>query len=196
MIIIGIDPGVITGFAVWDDVARELKDVASLKIHEAMHRVLELKPGLVVFEDARQRNWFGGRDDKQSKYGAGVREGAGSVKRDCSIWEDFLKDHNIRFIARAPAAKGTKWKADKFQALTGWKGRTSEHARDAAVLVFGMSAWQLQILGEKSKARVESLRRARSERQRRRRLAKTAIKEGPETGRAELEFPSELVEHV
>ena len=30
----------------------------------------------------------------------------------------------------------TKSKADTFKKLTGWTGRTNEHARDAAMLVF------------------------------------------------------------
>jgi hypothetical protein len=37
-----------------------------------------------------------------------------------------------------PPAKGaTKLDPDFFKALTGWKKRTSEHARDAAMIVFG-----------------------------------------------------------
>jgi hypothetical protein len=169
--IIGIDPGVITGFAVWDDATRAFKEVASLKIHEAMQKIIELKPDIVVFEDARQRNWFGGRDVKQHKYGAGVREGSGSVKRDCAIWEDFLKDLGVKYIAMAPAAKGTKWKADKFKATTGWSGRTSQHARDAAVLVFGMSVLQFEVLQRKSELRVATLRKVRATRRRRRKAS-------------------------
>jgi len=189
MIIVGIDPGVITGFAVWNDVARQLTQVASLKIHEAMRRVLEIKPGLVVFEDARQRNWFGGRDNKQHKFGAGVREGAGSVKRDCTIWEDFLKDHGIPYIACAPAVKSTKWDAKKFKAVTGWTGRTSEHARDATVLVFGRSALQFEVLRQKSAARIETLRRVRATRRR----LRMARRRATATPGPKLEFPGDLV---
>ena len=31
----------------------------------------------------------------------------------------------------------TKWSAEVFADMTGWKGRTSNHARDAALLVYG-----------------------------------------------------------
>ena len=169
--IVGIDPGVITGFAVWDDATRSFKEIASLKIHEAMQKIIEMKPDLVVFEDARQRSWFGGRDAKQQKFGAGVREGAGSVKRDCTIWEEFLKDLGVKYLALAPAAKGTKWEVDKFRSVTGWVGRTSQHARDAAVLVFGMSVLQFEVLQRKSALRVETLRKTRATRRRRRKAA-------------------------
>lgn len=141
MIHIGIDPGVSTGYAAWDAAERKLAEVQTLKIHKAIAFVLELHyTGLlhsVTFEDARLRTWFGKMDREQAKYGAAVREGAGSVKRDCSIWADFLGDHGIAYKAIKPQAGATKWKADHFARVTGWTGRTSEHARDAALLVFG-----------------------------------------------------------
>jgi hypothetical protein len=36
-----------------------------------------------------------------------------------------------------PKAGATKWDADTFRRLTGYSGRTSNHARDAALLVWG-----------------------------------------------------------
>jgi hypothetical protein len=63
--------------------------------------------------------------------------GAGSVKRDCAIWEDFCRDLGIDYIPVPPQAGLTKWPADYFNKVTGWKGRTSDHARDAALLVYG-----------------------------------------------------------
>lgn len=141
MIHIGIDPGVSTGYAAWDATERKLASVRTLKIHEAMESVMQLRAaGLlhsVTFEDARLRTWFGKMDREQAKYGAAVREGAGSVKRDCSIWADFLGAHGIPYRAIKPQVGATKWKADHFARVTGWTGRTSEHARDAALLVFG-----------------------------------------------------------
>lgn len=85
---------------------------------------------MVLFEDARQRKWFGA--DSNAKM-----QGAGSVKRDASIWEEFCTDYQIAFRALPPAKGGTKLNPDYFKALTGWRGKTSEHARDAAMIVFG-----------------------------------------------------------
>jgi hypothetical protein len=38
----------------------------------------------------------------------------------------------------APKNAITKMKAEYFRQLTGYKGKTSEHGRDAAMLVYGM----------------------------------------------------------
>lgn len=138
---IGIDPGTQTGYAAWDSQARILTAVRTLKIHEAMDCVMQLHlPGLlhsVTFEDARLRTWFGSADARQIRSGAGIREGVGSVKRDCTIWAEFLGDNGIAYRAVKPAAGTTKWDAETFAKRTGWTGRTSNHGRDAALLVFG-----------------------------------------------------------
>ena len=85
----------------------------------------------VYFEDARLRKWI----PKTS--GREVLQGAGSIKRDCSIWEEFFDLHKIKAFPIAPKDTKTKMNAQLFARLTGWTGRTSEHARDAALLVWG-----------------------------------------------------------
>lgn len=142
-IAVGIDPGVSTGLALWDIDSQQFRSVATVTITEAMRSVQELHDaGHAVelrFEDARlRRAWYGGMDAKQSRYGAGVREGVGSVKRDCAIWQEFADLHGIPCRAISPQAKGAKVSAERFLALTGWPSRTSEHGRDAAMLVWGV----------------------------------------------------------
>lgn len=139
MIAIGIDPGTHTGFAAYDTAREELIEVKTLRIDEALARTLEYCNAsrelgaeiYVIFEDARQRVWFG--NNARAK-----QQGAGSIKRDSSIWEDFLKAHNIRHWAKPPTKGTTKWTRQRFAKLTGWKAMTSEHARDAALLVWGL----------------------------------------------------------
>ncbi|MBP8005330.1 MAG: hypothetical protein KAZ18_00265 [Acinetobacter sp.] len=139
MIRVGIDCGVKTGFAVAN--TGVLQRVETLTITKAMEAVKELHtqhPDLIVrIEDARKRTWFGSTDARQAKSGAGVREGVGSVKRDCSIWEQFCIEHGIKFDLVHPAANVTKTKDTYFKKITGWTGKTSEHSRDAAMLIFG-----------------------------------------------------------
>lgn len=134
MIKIGIDPGVKTGLAVWDTNKKELLEVKTLKIHEALelchHYVLTAEKVKIRVEDARKRKWFGG--NAQAKI-----QGAGSVKRDCKIWDDFLKDIGADYEMIHPVRGATKLDAEKFKLLTSYVYRTSEHARDAALLVFG-----------------------------------------------------------
>ena len=135
-ILIGIDTGVNTGFAVAIDSGNggELQKVECVSITQAMTNINELvvehgKENLKLYiEDARLRTWFtGGREKAQ---------GVGSVKRDAQIWEDWCKEQGINYKMIHPASNATKKKAVDFTRMTGWIGRTNEHARDAAMLVF------------------------------------------------------------
>lgn len=133
---IGIDPGTHTGFAVWRDGA--FSEICSLPLHDALLRVRGLSNYgaqiCVVFEDARLRKWYGTHTAKQDR---DRLIGAGSVRRDCSIWEEALTQWRIPYKVVAPKNNATKMNADTFRSLTGWEGRTNEHGRDAAMLVFG-----------------------------------------------------------
>ena len=138
MLVVGIDPGVHTGLAVWDTSSRQLLDVRCSGIVEAMRYVRELIDtrgvGLIVFEDARQRKWIPReRDLRQFK---GRAMGAGSVKRDCSIWEEWCKARQVQYIASRPKNGMTKLTDAYFRGITGYDRRTNEHGRDAAMLVF------------------------------------------------------------
>jgi hypothetical protein len=134
MFYIGIDTGKNTGVAIWGSQVGMFFMIDTMPIHRAMQLVLEWNKKtagdvFVIFEDARQRKFFGnsGREKWQ---------GAGSIKRDAVIWEDFLTDHGIQFRAVPPAKGATKKSQEQFRNITGWTKRTSEHARDAAMLVY------------------------------------------------------------
>lgn len=137
---IGIDCGVNTGICAWSKEDKQIFYLDTLRIHKAMDLVRNWHahyPGeiMVRVEDARLRKWVPWQ--KNEKAERGVREGAGSVKRDAIIWEDFLTDLGIPFEMVAPKNNKTKVTAQYFQQMTGYNGTTSEHARDAAMLVFG-----------------------------------------------------------
>lgn len=138
MIWIGIDPGEHTGFAVWDSKKKSFLDVRTLHLHQALNGVITRsleEEVTVVFEDARQRKYLP-REKNVSEY-RGKLMGAGSICRDCTIWEETLKDYGIKYHALPPQRGMTKLSEDYFKTLTGWTGRTSNHARDAAMLVLG-----------------------------------------------------------
>jgi len=142
MIYIGIDTGVNTGVAVWDNRQRTFLQIETMMIHRAMEIVKGYKQNaymngtkiIVRVEDARKRTWYGYNDPKKDR---DKLQGAGSVKRDCKIWEDFLTDIKVEFQMVAPKNNATKMNAESFKKLTGWKKPTNEHNRDAAMLVFG-----------------------------------------------------------
>ena len=131
---IGIDTGKHTGVCVWDAEERWIVLVATTLIHRAFDIVSQYPKGdtLVRVEDARQRKWFG-RGDQSFK-----AQGAGSVKRDAVIWEDFLRDRGYRFQMVAPRDNRTKLTRTEFESMTKLRTSTSEHSRDAAMLVFGL----------------------------------------------------------
>lgn len=132
---IAIDPGKHTGICVWDTNERCFRQLTTMGIIGAMNLVKYYHAAYpsceVVFEDARQRKWFAGK-------GTEALQGAGSIKRDSSIWEEFLTIENVPFTMLAPARNVTKLNAQQFKELTGYQGRTSEHARDAAGLIMGI----------------------------------------------------------
>lgn len=140
-IIIGIDPGVETGLAVWDKTAkpRALITVETVKIHDALESVkiyIKYFRVLVRVEDARLRKYL--PREKSLSEERGKLQGAGSIKRDSKIWEDFLESLGVDYELLAPAAGRTKWSQEYFKTITGYTGKTSNHARDAAALVYGL----------------------------------------------------------
>ncbi|HLX92058.1 MAG TPA: hypothetical protein VKR32_10270 [Puia sp.] len=134
--LIGIDCGVNTGMAAWERSSKRFAFINTMMIHEALLSVKILASSdyqgkiFIRVEDARKRKWFGdsGREQLQ---------GAGSVKRDAKIWEDFLTDLKIPFEMVEPKNNKTKLTAPLFAKMTGYQERTSEHGRDAAMLVYG-----------------------------------------------------------
>ena len=137
--LIGIDCGKHTGLAVWDTETQKFIRLETMPIHKALFFVYDLRQvspaPCVYFEDARQRKWLP-RERNASEY-RGKLMGAGSVKRDATIWQDALTDWGIPFQMVPPRPGLTKWDADYFAHVTGYTDPTSEHSRDAALLVFG-----------------------------------------------------------
>lgn len=137
-IFIGIDPGTKTGLAVWNTTGEKFTKIVTTSIVDAMQivrRYASLVDTRLVMEDARQRKWLP-RERSNSEY-RGKLMGAGSIKRDCEIWQEFADFYQIPLTLVPPRKGLTKWDAQTFARLTGWTGRTSNHARDAALLVWG-----------------------------------------------------------
>lgn len=129
-ILIGIDPGRHTGLAVIKD--GKLVRCETMMIHHALTEIELFAMSdyveydiLVIVEDARKRS---GRPE--------AAQGAGSVKRDSTIWEDFLQDLKISFKMIAPRKNGTRFRDEIFWAkYPYWSKRTSVHSRSAANLL-------------------------------------------------------------
>lgn len=140
MILIGIDPGTTTGMGIWhtDGEVLDLQSGTLIEMYkhiERMHTTFSYPIHLRI-EDARQRKWYGNATK-------GKLQGVGSVKRDCSIWEEICEYHKWSYKMVHPIKGSTKWDHDQFCRITGWDGQTNEHKRDALLLVWGLKNVQL-----------------------------------------------------
>lgn len=136
---IGIDPGSNTGWAIWDRTQRKFVFITTRSPASALIALVAYAdpdyPSFghveVFCEDARKRKWI------PKERGREVLQGVGSVKARCTDIEDACMLLKIPCTMLAPRKGMTKMGAAAFKKLTGWAERTSEHARDAAMLVFG-----------------------------------------------------------
>lgn len=128
---IGIDPGTKTGIAVWNTRQKFFRLIMTAGVIKAMKEVELFKnDGIqVILEDATQVKF---KTDPRKA------QGAGSIKRDVAVWKEFFEEHGIQYRLVRPNKLITKWSSEKFKQATGFTGRTDQHARDAAMLVYGM----------------------------------------------------------
>ena len=153
---IGIDAGNYTGFAVWNSRVKKFRELDTYNFWQAIQRLTEygnlINKGeakvTVVIEDVTQNSpvFFAKKTysdvvgTHEQKLGAVCMQAqrVGSVKEKTTLIIEFCEMWKIPIIKQRPT-KGslTKMKADKFKDMTGFEGRTSEHSRDSALLVFG-----------------------------------------------------------
>ena len=131
---IGIDPGTTTGIAIWNSKEKKFEYIYSGGILEVMKKLevyAVFGKNLFVIENPNLRKWYG----VNSK---GKEQGAGSIKRDFSIWKEWFQIMDVEFIEVNPKDLRTKMDAKSFRNHTKWEERTNSHSRDAAMMVFGM----------------------------------------------------------
>lgn len=131
---IGIDPGVKTGIAIkiGDKVT-----INTVKIHHAFMIILNLSNDYdisVICEDARYRKWFGQNAILK-------QQGAGAIKIQSKIWSEFLEDMKKtgrikKYKMVSPVKGATKLDDVMFKKITGYHGKTSNHGRDAYMLLY------------------------------------------------------------
>jgi hypothetical protein len=141
MLVWSIDPGADTGLAVWNVLRRDFDSIRTTSALQAIFELRDLSaagraPALVLFEDARKMRIGGGRT-----FGQRARlQGVGSVKRDSKLWEEACELLGVPWCASPPIIGATKMKAEPFRQLTGWQGKTSSHARDAAIRAMNLNS--------------------------------------------------------
>jgi hypothetical protein len=103
----------------------------------------------VVVEDVTQNSpvFFAMTTYKTTKGNHDNKIGAVAeqAKRVGMVWDktnlimEWCERHNINLKKVRPSKNSfTKLKSDSFKNLTKWEGKTNEHGRDSACLIFGM----------------------------------------------------------
>jgi len=135
--IIGIDPGTKTGVAVWDCLLKDFTMIGTFAVVEAIDKLRPtlLKRSDVLIRCENPNTWkpFGNMSRKESD---SRLQGAGSVKRDFAIWNEVASYYDVAFEPVKLQGTLKKLSPETFGRMTGYKKRTSEHARDAAMLVY------------------------------------------------------------
>lgn len=132
-IIIGIDPGVNTGVAVFCNGV--LYCLLTLEPVEITDFILDSAANRIVFEDSRLTSPVWGRG-VNTKAAAKIARNVGQVDALCGLIVAACGKAGIVAHGISPKGKGKKLNAEQFKAATGWTGASNEHTRDAA-----MCAW-------------------------------------------------------
>ena len=139
-VLIGIDPGKYTGLAVIINGKLDLWTIDFWTTIEQLHQHHNIYGDdlRVYIEDPNPNKPVFFRKGTKSKVMHNIAQKVGSNKREASLLIEYCRLNGIKVFPQVPK-KGsmTKLKADYFKRLTGCKGRSSEHARDAAMLIFG-----------------------------------------------------------
>jgi len=141
-IIIGIDPGVHTGFCSYNATRKRIELLKTFSFWEAIewlnvYNHTMNRPSVIMEDPNGNRPVFSrGIDGRRSSK---IAQNVGANKRDAILIAEYCERNNIPITGVTPTARSmTKMKAEAFKTLTGWGRQSSEHSRDAAMLVWGM----------------------------------------------------------
>ena len=138
MNVIGIDPGVNMGVAIYEDAKLvELITTEPIGLMDIINIYAD-EPLFIAFEDSRLQShiWI----PSQSKgVAANIARKVGMVDAWCYMIERLCESYDIAYMRVSPKAKGEKLNAEDFKRITGWEGKSNQHERDAA-----MVAWQFR----------------------------------------------------
>lgn len=151
-LVLGIDPGEITGVALWSPRKQEFLHIGSGGFFSVLsyiettceavgreHGTGALPVGLVVVEDNRRIGIYSRNAHFTGAKRDSLCRDIGRIDRDVELWEDWLKAKGYEVLMVEPL-KGKKWDADYLAQVARWTAPTNEHARDAARLIIGRSA--------------------------------------------------------
>jgi len=146
MLYIGIDAGVSTGLCLYNPLNKQIINIETttfwgvIELIETLLLCRNRNMIKVFVEDPSQnkpvfgRKVFGQNAKKIQK----IAQNVGQNKREATLIMEYCERNKIPFQGIKPTKNThTKLDKDKFQRITGYDKRTSEHGRDACMLVYG-----------------------------------------------------------
>lgn len=151
---VGIDAGRSTGWAIWDATDKKFVELCTLTFWETIKKINDmtylceanLDRYVIVIENPNLNKPTWGRKilrkgkwiDMPTPMHDRVSQNVGMNKRDAQLLIEYCKLHLIDCMEVNPRNSQTKLTANAFKNITGYDGsRCSQHARDAAMMVFG-----------------------------------------------------------
>jgi predicted nuclease with RNAse H fold len=143
--VVGIDPGVKTGFAVWDREGQRFDFVETSSFWNVFFKLSERllycpDDTLIVVEVAHYAPVFRERKAKGENvnHAARMAQNVGQVMREAKLLAEGLRRCGYEVVEQKPLGKAKNAADDRaqFERSTGWTKQTSQHARDAARICF------------------------------------------------------------
>jgi hypothetical protein len=132
-IIVGIDPGANTGVAVFRNGV--LYTMFTLEPIDVPDFIKDSVARRIVFEDSRLTSPVWGRG-VNARSAAKIARNVGQIDAFCGLIVAACDKAGIPAHGVSPKGKGAKLNSERFNAATGWSGKSNQHERDAA-----MCAW-------------------------------------------------------
>ncbi|MFM2253835.1 MAG: hypothetical protein RJB68_2172 [Pseudomonadota bacterium] len=131
--IIGIDPGVSTGTAIFGD--GKLLQLQTIGPHEIPELLKTIKPSRVIFEDSRLTS-FMFTQVKTRAAALKMARNVGEIDAWCRLIVLVCGELGIAAHGISPKAKGAKLDAKEFARVTGWLAKSNQHERDSAMVAW------------------------------------------------------------
>lgn len=131
MTLIGIDPGVQTGIAIYR--AGQLDELRTIAPNEIADCIHGQQPGRVIFEDSRLTS-FMFTQVKSRAAALKMARNVGEIDAWCRLIVLVCGELNIAAHGISPKRKGAKVGGAEFARLTGWLAKSNQHERDAAMV--------------------------------------------------------------
>lgn len=143
--LIGLDPGKSTGFCLYDKTAKIIIKLCTLEFWEIFDIEAEIwkhvakgKISFVIENSSLNKPTFAKAGDGKELTRQKISRNVGMNQRESVLLIEGIRRLGYEVKEVTPSKKSAytgKITVPMFKAMTGWKGSSSQHARDAAMLV-------------------------------------------------------------